>query len=138
MKKLTLAFLICLAVTKCMAQGTDKEKVVKAYYSGFEKHDWNLVARQFADNFTFTSPNNDDHIKVDKFRERCWVTNKFFKKVSFIKMSESGDNLFLLVEITTTDNKLVRNVDLYTFSAGKIKSIECFFGPGQWFPGNKK
>jgi SnoaL-like domain len=119
------------------AQSTEKERVVKAYYSGFEKHDWNKVVSQFADGFTFTSPNNDDHISVVKFKEKCWPTNKFFKKVNFIKMTESGNDLFLLVEILTTDNKVVRNIDVYSFSStGKIKSIEVFFGAGSKYPGN--
>ena len=136
--QIAFALLISLAATSSLAQSTEKEKVVKAYYSGFEKHDWNIVAGQFADNFTFTSPNNDDHIPVEKFKEKCWGTNKFVKKVNFIKMVKSGNNLFLLVEITTIDNKVVRNVDFFSFNAGKIKSIETFFGPGEWFPGNKK
>jgi hypothetical protein len=138
MKYLAFALLIFVGVTNSLAQGTNKEKVVKAYYSGFEKHDWNTVVGQFAHDFTFTSPNNDDHISVEKFKEKCWGTNKFFKKVNYVKMAESGNYLFLLVEITTTDNKVVRNVDVYGFEGGKIKSIECFFGPGEWFPGNKK
>ena len=137
MRQLTLLLLICFT-TSSHAQSTAKEKVVKAYYSGFEKHDWNAVAGQFADGFTFTSPNNDDHIPVEKFKEKCWGTNKFFKKVKYIKMTESGNDLFLLVEITTTENKVVRNVDFFNFSAGKIQSIEVFFGPGEWYPGNKK
>ena len=138
MKHLTLVLLICMAVTKCFAQDTDKEKAVRAYYTGFENHDWNTVAAQFSDGFTFTSPNNDDHISLAQFREKCWPTNKFFKKVNFIKMAESGDDVFLLVEIVTTGNTVVRNVDYFSFSGGKIKSIETYFGPGDWFPGNKK
>ena len=138
MKQLALALLICVAVTKCFAQDTDKEKAVRAYYTGYENHDWNTVAAQFADGFTFTSPNNDDHISLAQFREKCWPTNKFFKKVNFIKMAESGDDVFLLVEIVTTGNTVVRNVDYFSFSGGKIKSIETYFGPGDWFPGNKK
>ena len=118
------------------AQSTEKEKVVRAYYAGFEQHDWNVVASQLADGFTFTSPNNDDHIAVEKFKEKCWGTNKFFKKVNLIKMTESGNELFLLVEIRTTDNKVVRNVDVFSFtSTRKIKSIEVFFGAGSNYPG---
>jgi hypothetical protein len=121
------------------AQGTEKEKVVKAYYSGFERKDWNAVAAQFADGFTFTSPNNDDHISVDKFKEKCWGTAKFFKKVNYIKMVENGDDLMLLVQIITVDDKVVRNVDVFSFSStGKIKSIEVFFGAGSKYPGNKE
>ena len=110
-----------------------------AYYTGFEKHDWNTVAAQFANDFTFTSPNNDDHISVEKFKEKCWSTNTFFKKVKFINMAESGNELFLLVEIMTTDNNVVRNVDFFNFNnAGKITSIETFFGAGLKYPGNKE
>ena len=133
------SFLLLLCITaSAHAQNTAKEKVVKAYYSGFEEHNWNAVANQLADNFTFTSPNNDDHISVEKFKEKCWITNQFFKKVNFIKMTESGDDLFLLVEIVTTDNKIARNVDFYHFEEGKIKSIEVFFGAGSKYPGNTK
>jgi len=138
MKKLTLVLLICMVVANCFAQSADKVNIVNAYYTGFEKHDWNLVAGQLADNFTFTSPNNDHHIPLVKFREKCWPTNMFIKKVNFIKMAENGDKVFLLVEITTTGNTIVRNVDYFSFTRGKISSIETYFGPGDWFPGNKK
>ena len=128
--------LIGMAVRIC-AQGSEKEKVVEAYYSGFEKHNWDSVAAQLANGFTFTSPNNDDHITVEKFKAKCWGTNKFFRKVNYIKMMESGDDLFLLVEIITTDNKIIRNIDDFTFNnTGKIKSIEVFFGAGSKYPGN--
>lgn len=42
-----------------------------------------------------------------------------------------------MVEITTTDNKFVRNMDVYDFnSAGKIKAVEVFFGAGIGYPGS--
>lgn len=135
-----ITFLILISVfTTSHAQSKEKEKAVKAYYSGFEKHDWNLASSLFATGFTFTSPNNDNHISIEKFKEKCWGTNKFFKKVNYIKMAESGNELFLLVEIITTDNNIVRNVDVFSFSnADKIESIETFFGAGESYPGNKK
>src|SRR5450432_2395664 len=138
-----IRFTICLLLV-CMAcsskaQTTAKQKAVMAYYAGFEKKDWDAVAAQFADGFTFTSPNNDDHLSVDKFKEKCWGTAKFFKKVNYIKMLENGDYLMLLVQITTVDDNIVRNVDVFSFSStGKIKSIEVFFGAGSKYPGNKK
>ena len=136
--KLLAFILLNLLTIMSHAQDTPNEKVVKAYYSAFENHDWNQVENHFAEGFTFTSPNNDDHIPLEKFKDRCWPTNAFFKKVNFIKMTEGGDDVMLLVEIITTDGTVVRNVDVFNFSAGKIKSIEVFFGPGSWYPGNKK
>lgn len=135
---ITCLLLICMAASSD-AQITEKEKVVKAYYSGFERKDWNAVASQFADGFTFTSPNNDDHISIDKFKEKCWGTAQFIKKVNYIKMVENRDDLMLLVQIITVDDKVVRNVDVFSFSnTGKIKSIEVFFGTGSKYPGNKE
>ena len=122
------------------AQRTKKEQAVKGYYDGFVNKDWNSVMSQLADAFTFTSPANDnDHISLQKFKEECWPTSKMTKSVSFVKMFESVDELALLVQITTTNNKIVRNVDIYDFdSAGKIKAVEVFFGPGISYPGNTK
>src|SRR5450432_1800765 len=110
MRLMIFLLFVCLAASS-NAQSTEKEKVVKAYYSGFERKDWNAVAAQFADGFTFTSPNNDDHIPVEKFKEKCWGTAKFIKKVNYIIMAEKGDHLMLLVQIITVDDKVVRNVD---------------------------
>jgi hypothetical protein len=136
--RLIITILLIGMAASSSAQSTEKEKVVKAYYSGFESKDWNTVAAQFADGFTFTSPNNDDHISVDKFKEKCFGTAKFVKKINYIKMAETGNDLMLLVEIITVDGKVVRNVDVYSFnSTGKIKSIEVFFGAGSKYPGNK-
>ena len=134
MIRFVFASVVCILLT-AHKPDTGKEKAIKAYYAGFESHDWNLVASQLAEGFTFTSPNNDDHISTGVFREKCWVTNTFVKKVNFIKMTSSGDDIFLLVEITTTDNKIVRNTDLFTFSDGRIRSVEVFFGAGPGYPG---
>ncbi len=46
---------------------------------------------------------------------------------------------FALVHVITTDNKVIRNIEYFNFSNGKIKSIEVFFGgEGEGFPTNTK
>jgi len=141
-KFMTLIALITASgmTSNCIAQDTKKEQAVKGYYNGFVTKDWNSVSSQLVDGFTFTSPANDnDHISLEKFKAECWPTSKMTKSVSFKKMFERGDELALLVEIVTTDNKIVRNVDIYDFnSAGKIKAVEVFFGPGVGYPGSGK
>jgi hypothetical protein len=132
-----LALLAGMAATNTYAQDTGKEKAARVYYAGFVNKDWALTSSQLADGFTFSSPAGDDHISIETFKERCFPTCKFTKTVSFLKMSETGNELFVLVEINTTDNKIVRNVDLFTFdSLGKIKAFECFFGAGIGYPGH--
>jgi SnoaL-like domain len=132
--KIQLAIGLLVGMAAVSYADTANEKAVKAYYTGFETHDWNMVAGAMADGFTFTTQVND-HISAKDFKETCWPTNKFTKKANLLEMIPSGDKLFVLVEIKTTDNKLVRNVDIYTFSAGKIKTVEVFFGPGESYPG---
>ena len=132
-----LLLLTSMAATKAYAQDTGKQKAVKAYYAGFESKDWNTTSSQMADDFTFTSPAGDDHISKAAYKEKCWPTSQFTKNVSLLKMVEKGNELFLLVQINTTDNKIVRNVDIFTFDDfGKIKSHECFFGTGIGYPGH--
>lgn len=139
MKRIAFTLLTCLAATCSFAQtAAQKEKVVMAFYSGFEHHNWNTVAAQFAPDFTFSSAAGDDHIPITVFHERCWPTNKSFKTVRFLKWADGGDKLFLNVEMTTTDHKVIRNVDVYTFKDGKMESMDCYFGSGGGYPGNKK
>ena len=114
------------------------EKAIKAYLMGFEKKDWNMVASQFTDEFTFTSPAGDDHISLADYKEKCFPTSKFFKTVEFPKIVVDDDSAFAIYDIFTTDNKRVHNVEYYTFRNGRINSIECFFGAGADYPGSGK
>jgi ketosteroid isomerase-like protein len=120
------------------AKSQSEEKLIKNFFAGFEKKDWNMVASQLSDDFTFTSPNGDDHITQAQYKEKCWDNAKFFKKIEFTKIVVDGNTAFAMYNITTTDNKIVHNVEYYTFSKDKIKSIETFFGTGVGYPGNSK
>jgi hypothetical protein len=136
MKHILFSLLFCSIVG--YAQSQSSEKIIKTYFSGYEKKDWNMVASQLAPDFTFTSPNGDDHLTLAQYKERCWGTSKFVKHIEFPKIVVDGNTAFSMYDITTTDNKLVHNVEYYTFSNGKIKSIECFFGAGVNYPGSGK
>ena len=135
MKHILIFFIFCNIFL--YAQSQSAEKIIKTYFSGYEKKDWNLIAGQLAQDFTFTSPNGDDHLTLAKYKEKCWGTAlKFFKTIEFSKIVADGNTAFAMYNITTTDNKIVHNVEYYTFSNGKIKSIETFFGTGGGYPGN--
>jgi hypothetical protein len=136
MKLILLSVMLCGIAVSSKEQNA--EKTIRAYLMGYEKKDWNMVAGQFADDFTFTSPAGDDHISLAKYKEKCWGTSQFVKKVEFSKIIAQDSCAFAIYNITTTDNKIVRNTEYYTFKNGKIKSIECFFGPGIGYPGSTK
>ena len=136
MKLILLSVMLCGIAVSSQAQNA--EKLIRTYLLGFEKKDWNMVVGQFANDFTFTSPAGDDHISLAAYKEKCWGTSQFFKKVEFSKIIAQGNCAFAIYNITTTDDKIVRNTEYYTFNNGKIKSIECFFGPGIGYPGSTK
>ena len=134
MKYILLSFIFCNIFG--YAQSQSEAKLIKNFFAGFEKKDWNMVAGQLAGDFTFTSPNGDDHLTMKQYKEKCWANAKFFKKIEFIKIVVDGNTAFAMYNITDTDNKVAHNVEYYTFSNGKIKSIETFFGTGVHYPGN--
>jgi len=137
MKRILLLFIFCNIFV--YAQSQSAEQRIKNFFDGFEKKDWNIVADQLADGFTFTSPNNDDHINLVQFKEKCWASGlKFFKHIEFPKIVVDGNTAFAMYNINTTDNKIFHNVEYYTFSNGKIKSIETFFGTSTFNWGSKK
>jgi hypothetical protein len=135
MKALLLSATLCSLAL--FLRGQDPEKAIRAYFLGYETKDWDMVSSQLSDGFTFTSPAGDDHINLATYKKRCWPTSQHFKKVELYKIIVEGNHAFAIYNITTTENKLVRNTDYYTFSNGKIQSIECFFGPGIGYPGSQ-
>jgi len=106
----------------------DAEKIVNTYFSGYVKKDWNITASQLADGFTFSSPAGDDHIPITVYKERCFPNCKFFQKFNLLETMVDGNTALIIYEGTTTNNKIIRNVEYWAFSNGKVKSIECFFG----------
>lgn len=131
-------FLFLAASINAYSQN-EKEKIIKSYFSGWEKKDWNIVAKNLAEGFTFTSPAPDDHITTQQFKDKCWEQASHIKTFEFPKITESGNQAFAIVHVMTNDNRVIRNIELFTFEGQKIKSIEVFFGGnGQGFPTNKK
>jgi hypothetical protein len=113
------------------------EKIIRDYYAAYEKKDWNLMDSILADGFTFTSP-VDDHINLKMYKERCWPNAKNTKRFDLEKIMIDGDDAFVTYNGWTTDGRLFRNTERFTFKDGKIKGNECFFGTGVSFPNNTK
>jgi len=115
------------------------EKIIKSYFAGWEKKDWETVASNLADGFTFTSPAPDDHINIDAFKAKCWVQAEHIRRFDFIKITGNEKEAFAIVHVITNEDKIIRNTEYFKFEKGKIKSIEVFFGgSGQGFPTNVK
>ena len=146
MKRCILITVLLSGVFSCYAQNSEAntarptyERIIKNYFDGWVKKDWNLVHGQLAEGFTFTSAAPDDHISEEKFKEKCWVQAAYIQRFEFIKITGDHDEAFAIMQVVTNDNRIIRNVEYFTFSNGKIKSIEVFFGGGgQGFPTNTR
>jgi ketosteroid isomerase-like protein len=111
------------------------EEIVRRYYSGWEKKNWPTLDLLLADNFTFTSPNNDDHINKSAFRTRCWDSQiDFIERFELESVIGTGDQAFVKYLGRTKNGKSFRNVEYFRIGDEKIESIECYFGGQFGFP----
>ena len=133
---------ITLSAIPCFAQKSPdiivNEKVVREYYSAYEKKDWHILEVILADGFTFTSPAGDDHINLKLYKERCWPNSENTKKFDLEKVIVAGDDAFVTYNGWTNDGRVFRNTEYFRLKDGKIKEFTCYFGPGISFPNNKK
>ena len=118
-------------------QNGSNEKVVRSFFTAFEKKNWNSLQRIFADGFTFSSP-VDDHISIKAFKEKCWPNAYKIKRIDVDKVVINGDEAVVITNGWTTTGKLFRNSDYFKLKGGKIASYECFFGPGINYPNSGK
>lgn len=115
------------------------EEIIREYFGGWERKDWNAVRRHLDDAFTFTSPAPDDHISVAEFRAKCWNQAEHIQRFEFVRIVGNEREAFALMHVITKDGRTIRNTEYFTFENGKIRSIEVFFGgSGQGFPTNQK
>jgi hypothetical protein len=113
-----------------VSQEARNEEVLRTWYRLWgESRDWAPFGAILADDFTFTSPNNDDHISKDHFKRRCWAPNiRFNKGFDLELMMAKGDQVFVKYLCHTTRGKAFRNVELHRLLDGRITSTECYFG----------
>jgi ketosteroid isomerase-like protein len=114
-----------------------KEEMINAYYSGWEKKQWSTIESVLADDFTFTSPNDDNHINKTAFRKRCWPTADWIVKIEMECVMVHGDDGFAKYLLTTKDGKSLRNTEYFKFADERVKGIEVYFGGKLGYPGQQ-
>ncbi len=116
-------------------QSLTNEELIRKWYAGWEKKDWEPLDRMLADNFTFSSPNGDDHINKSTFKTRCWETQiDFIKHFDLERIATGNDDAFVKYLCHTKNGKSFRNVEYLRIKNGKLESIECYFGSESSFP----
>ena len=105
------------------------EGTIRKYYAAWEKRDWHPIDILLADNFTFTSANNDDHISKSTFRARCWESQiDFVERFELQRVIGNGNEAFVMYVCRTKNGKTFRNVEYWRLRDAKVEAIECYFG----------
>ena len=132
---------IAMSAVACFGQKSPdiavNEKIVREYYTAYEKKDWHMLELILADGFTFTSPAGDDHINLKQYKERCWPNSNNTRNFDLEKVIVAGDDAFVTCNGWTNDGRLFRNTERFKLRDGKIIENECFFGSGVNFPNNQ-
>jgi hypothetical protein len=116
-------------------RGEANETIIRKWYAGWETRNWDHLDAMLADDFTFSSANNDDHISKSAFKTRCWEPNiDFIKRFDLEEVIGNGDECFVKYLCHTKNGKSFRNVEFFRLSNNKIESIECYFGEMSSFP----
>ena len=112
------------------------ERVIRAWFRLWgESRTWEPFGALMTEDFTFSSPNGDDHISKATFRSRCWEPNINLTRALDIELLVArGDQAFIKYLGRTTKGKTFRNVELHRVRGGQIASIECYFGGNMSFP----
>ena len=111
------------------------DEVIRKWYAGWEKKDWDPLDRLLADDFTFSSANGDDHISKSTFKTRCWESQiDFIKNFDLERVTTGADDAFVKYLCHTKNGKSFRNVEYLRIKNGKLESMECYFGEQSSFP----
>ena len=101
---------------------------VRAFFASYLGQDRAAAERLVADEFVFTSP-QDDHIDRATFFQRCFPTADRFKDHELLAVVPTeGDDVFVLYEYELEGGQRFRNAEVITVRDGRITESQVFFG----------
>jgi hypothetical protein len=115
-------------------QGRDHQRL---FFGVGSRRIWAGIERRLADEFSFTSPNDDDHIDKRQFKEKCSPESERMRRFEVDKVLESDGEAFARYQLWTTDGKVIRNTEYFRFDGDRIRDIEVCFGTGVGFPSQR-
>lgn len=117
------------------ARSLATEEIVRRYYKAWEQKDWSPIDALLAENFTFTSANDDDHISKSAFKKGCWETQiDFIDHFEIERLFGQDHEAFVKYLCRTKNGKSFRNVEYVRVANDQVEAIECYFGGHSTFP----
>jgi ketosteroid isomerase-like protein len=104
-----------------------KAEIIAGYFGAYRAKDRTMIEELLTDDFTFTSP-WDDNIDKATYFAKCWPNCERQRSNVIERIAEDGDAAFVLYKITTMAGDEFRNTELFTFAADRIRHIDVYFG----------
>jgi ketosteroid isomerase-like protein len=102
--------------------------IVRASFDAYRAQDRATAGRLLAEDFVFTSP-QDDHIGKAEFLRRCFPTADRFRCQQVLQVARAGDaGVFVLYEYELRSGERYRNTEFITVRGGQIVETQVFFG----------
>ncbi|MGH9917695.1 MAG: nuclear transport factor 2 family protein [Nitrososphaerales archaeon] len=103
-------------------------ETVRAAFDAYLAQDRDAMAALVADDFTFTSP-QDDHIDKATFLDVCFPTANRLTCQKILELANSGeDGVFILYEYELKTGERHRNAEFINVRDGKLIETQVFFG----------
>jgi ketosteroid isomerase-like protein len=106
---------------------TDRAATIRAIFAAYLANDRKAVEESLADDFTFTSP-YDDQIDKATYFERCWKNSDWIERHELEKILVEGDEAFVTYKCMARGGKSFRNTEFFGFAGNKIRRIDVYFG----------
>jgi ketosteroid isomerase-like protein len=106
---------------------TDRAATIRALFAAYLANDRKAVEDHLADDFTFTSP-YDDQIDKATYFERCWKNSDWIERHELEKILVEGDEAFVTYKCMARGGKSFRNTEFFAFAGNKIRRIDVYFG----------
>ncbi|MEU3574464.1 nuclear transport factor 2 family protein [Kitasatospora sp. NPDC036755] len=102
--------------------------VVETAFRCYRSQDRAAALPLYAEDFTFTSP-QDDRIGKEAFFARCFPTADRFTEQRLLHVTPAdGELVFVHYEYELTTGVRYRNVEAITVRDGLIREVQVFFG----------
>ena len=102
--------------------------VVRMLVQSYLAQDATTADEMIADDFTFTSP-QDDHIDKATFFERCFPASVQLDSYRLVDVVPTEGDVFIRYEyVSLQTGKRHSNVEVHTVRDGQVTEIQVFFG----------
>jgi hypothetical protein len=102
--------------------------LIRKCFSAWEAKDRETLEGLLAEDFTFTSPNDDDHFSKEEYWKKCWPGSEKIHAIRIEKLFEKRNEAFVRYECELKDGARFRNTEYFRIEGNKIKEVEVYFG----------